>query len=94
MSQTVTTELDITGLGKLNEWNDITTMVDNIRKDFTHSNNKQQRKRRAKGVTIGTEFCVNIRHRIMVPDRTMTPLKRDAARGHADEPAKTIYPPD
>ena len=40
MSQTVTTELDITGVGKLNEWNDIITTVNNIRKDFAHSRKK------------------------------------------------------
>ena len=42
-------DLDIKGVGKLTEWNDIASAVDNIRKDFAFSNNKQHRKRRAEG---------------------------------------------
>ena len=42
-------DLDIKGVGKLAEWNDIASAVDNIRRDFAFSNNKQHRKRRAEG---------------------------------------------
>ena len=42
-------DLDIKGVGKLTEWNDIASAVDNIRKDFAFSNNKHHRKRRAEG---------------------------------------------
>ena len=47
--QIATDDLDITGVGKLNEWNDIASAVDNIRKDLAHSDNKRHRKRRAEG---------------------------------------------
>ena len=41
--------MDIKGVDKLNEWDDIATAVDNIRKDFAFSDNKRHRKRRAEG---------------------------------------------
>ena len=42
-------DLDIKGVGKLAEWDDIASAVDGIRKDFAFSNNKRHRKRRAEG---------------------------------------------
>ena len=47
--QIATSDLDIKGVGKLNERNDIATAVGNIRKDFAFSDNKRHRKRRAEG---------------------------------------------
>lgn len=45
---------DIEGVGNLKEWDDIAEAIDNIRKDFAHSNNERHRKRRAEG-GIGAE---------------------------------------
>ena len=47
--QIATNDLDIKGVGKLNEWDDIAKAVDNIRKYFALSDNKRHRKRRAEG---------------------------------------------
>jgi hypothetical protein len=49
MPQIVTTELDIKGVGRFNEWNGIASTVDTIRKDFAHSDKKQHRERQAEG---------------------------------------------
>ena len=49
--QIVTNDLDIKGVGKLNEWDDTATAVDKIRKDFAFSDDKRPRKCRAEGGT-------------------------------------------
>ena len=46
----------------------------------------------ARHVTNGTEFCVNRRRRILVPEPHMTPPTRKATRGHTDELAKRPPP--
>jgi hypothetical protein len=54
MPQIITNDLDIKGVGKLNEWDAIATAVDSIRKDFAFSDNKRHRKRQAeRGIDAG-----------------------------------------